>query len=153
MDSIGHWRSPEGLAGVKMPKNLAGFCIDGLKGFCVVTEEDQPPGGGQDTAPGVPFPYLRITPGASSIRKMEREQNLLHTFPGRELGAGVVKSFALHKFLGFCKEQIATLKSHDIEKTRVRAIGRREPVGGAVDTGTNCRSLRGGNQARKNRTA
>src|ERR1700722_13069290 len=60
---------------------------------------------------------------------------------GRQLRPRRVESLARSKRLLFGEKQIAVFQGHHIEKSSVRIVRRRKPIGGSVDAGADRRSL------------
>src|SRR5260221_9503048 len=132
-----------------MPENAASGGFHRFERIGVVAEEAQAASRCQSTCPGIAWTNLWVAPDAFAIGQRKRQQDFLHTFARRERGACVVKGGALHKVFGFGAEQIATFESHRIEEPRIRIIGRRKPVCGAIDARTDVGAFWSGNSARE----
>src|SRR5947209_15259445 len=71
----------------------------------------------------------------------------------RQLRAGVVIGFPVHKISGGGEELITALKRNNIKQVRFRVVRRRKPVRRPVDSRADGCAFLGGNTARQDGTA
>src|SRR3981081_3046947 len=92
VDRVGHGRRTERLPGIEVPERLSCLGIDGFKRLGVVANKNQAPRRRKRSSPRVAMTRLRISPNLLSVRRRERQQNLLRVFIRRTLRARSVES-------------------------------------------------------------